>query len=186
MFMSGSNYNRAIVYCGWGQIWVDELRHHFQYSLLPDFPKIFIGPPKELDEIGNFVSDAFLVEHVYRTNSLLRKTEFYEQLPDKFNSYVFLDSDTIVLDDISLGFEKAELHDLAITPAPHYTLGAFWGFDKVLKEENLQTTVMQYNTGVIFFKKTIELRYCLTRGKNLLLNILILPMTSPFLRLLWR
>lgn len=90
----------------------------------------------------------------FHTNGLIRKTEIFNLIPNSYDSFVFLDTDTIVLDDISLGFEKAKKFGICVSPAPHYSLDQFFGFDKIMQAENIQISgQLQYNTGVIFFNK---------------------------------
>jgi len=56
-----------------------------------------------------------------------------------------------VIDDISLGFEKAEKHGIAIAPAPHYSLADFRDFRQIMVAEGVTPKgQLVYNTGVIF------------------------------------
>ena len=61
-------------------------------------------------------------------DGLLRKTELINFLPENYDSFLFLDSDTVVISDIEMGFTKAELFGIAASPAPHYSLDHSWGF----------------------------------------------------------
>jgi len=80
-----------------------------------------------------------------------KKTEFFTCLPKQIETALFLDADTRVIDDISLGFEKAEQHGMAMVPAPHYSLADFRDFRQVmLKEEVTPLGQIIYNSGVIF------------------------------------
>lgn len=82
---------------------------------------------------------------------LLRKCELFEHLPEGYDAFCFLDTDTIILGDISLGFEKAMLHGIAMSPAPHYSLDHFWGFAGAMNAESVALKgQLQYNSGVIF------------------------------------
>ena len=91
----------------------------------------------------------------FETTGLLRKAEMLKFLPESYDAYLFLDSDTVVLEDISLGFEKAEKFSIAVSPAPHYSLDQFWGFDRILESQGIPCKgQLQYNTGVIFFKNS--------------------------------
>jgi hypothetical protein len=80
-----------------------------------------------------------------------RKTEFFQHLPEQIETALLLDADTRVIGDISLGFEKAEQHGMAIVPAPHYSLADFRDFREVMLNEGV-TPLGQiiYNSGVIF------------------------------------
>jgi hypothetical protein len=84
-----------------------------------------------------------------------RKAELWKFLPKGHPSYLFLDSDTWVLDDISYAFEKAEQFGLAMVQANEYLLDQFKRFSGVLREEGVAPRgLAQFNTGVIFFAKT--------------------------------
>ena len=72
-------------------------------------------------------------------------------MPKQIGTALLLDADTRVIDDISLGFEKAEKHGIAMVPAPHYCLADFRSFGEVMLKEGV-TPLGQviYNSGVIF------------------------------------
>ena len=72
--------------------------------------------------------------------SLLDKSAMFELSP--FESTLFLDTDTVVLDRLDYGFEKAEQHGLAccINECPWARRYADIGGDQI-----------EYNTGVLFF-----------------------------------
>ena len=86
-----------------------------------------------------------------------RKSEMWRWLPERHESFLFLDTDTRVLTDVSLGFEKAKQHGIAMAPAAHYCLDQFWGFDEVMRKEGVRPRgQLQYNSGVIFFERSPE------------------------------
>jgi hypothetical protein len=69
------------------------------------------------------------------------------------DTLLFLDVDTRVVGDISLGFDKAERHGIAMAQAPHYSLDYFKSFSVVMREEGLEPRgQLLYNSGVIFFR----------------------------------
>lgn len=72
--------------------------------------------------------------------SLLDKPAMFERSP--FESTLFLDTDTVVLDRLDFGFEKAERHGLAccICESP-------WA----RRFGDLHGDIVEYNTGVLFF-----------------------------------
>ena len=83
--------------------------------------------------------------------SLQRKTEVGRYLPQSYDAWLILDGDTVVLDDISFGFEMALKYGVAIVPAPLYDLDTFRGFEGVLEAKQVGfKNRLQYNTGVIF------------------------------------
>lgn len=93
-----------------------------------------------------------IVRTDFEADGLQRKCGMLELLPTGYDAFCFLDTDAIVIGDISYGFEKALLHGIAASPAPHYSLDHFWGFHAVMAAESLPCHgQLQYNTGVIFF-----------------------------------
>jgi hypothetical protein len=77
--------------------------------------------------------------------SLLDKAAMFAFTP--FDTTLFLDTDTVVLDRLDFGFEKAERHGLAccINECPWARRYADIGGDQI-----------EYNTGVLFFTKEAE------------------------------
>jgi hypothetical protein len=55
------------------------------------------------------------------------------------------------LKDVTFGFKMAELHGMALAPAPHYSLEHFHSFDRVMTHVDVPTCGQYiYNSGVIF------------------------------------
>ena len=75
------------------------------------------------------------------------KTCMYDRSP--FDTTLFLDTDTTVLDDLSYGFELAEKHTVALGLEP-----ACYADRWPINERQ----ILEYNTGVIFFRKCEVLR----------------------------
>ena len=72
-------------------------------------------------------------------------------MPEEIQTALLLDADIRVIDDVSLGFEKAEKYGMAIVPAPHYSLADFRDFREVmLKESVTPRGQIIYNSGVLF------------------------------------
>jgi len=95
----------------------------------------------------------FGVEHTLIENDGLAvdaygdKALMYRETP--YESTVFLDTDTVVLGDLSFGFEMAEKHGIAISIAPACYAGR-WDTDL--------GDAVEYNTGVVFFRKSPEVQ----------------------------
>ncbi|OCQ90651.1 hypothetical protein BCD64_28745 [Nostoc sp. MBR 210] len=139
---------RAIIFLAWGEKYINEVLNCIKESHLPDYDKILITD--QISEVPK--CELKVIRADFKTNSLLRKAELIDFLPNNYDSYLFLDSDTIVISDIKMGFTKAEIHGIAASPAPHYSLNHFWGFDKIMELEGVsKSSQLQYNTGVIFF-----------------------------------
>jgi hypothetical protein len=82
------------------------------------------------------------VERLPEGSTLLDKSKMFDLSP--FEETVFLDADTIVLGDLSFGFEMAERHGIAcsICECP-------WA----RRYPSIEGDVVEYNTGVIFFNR---------------------------------
>lgn len=88
----------------------------------------------------------------FRLAGKMRKAELVHYLPNDVDTLLYLDVDVRVIGDVSLGFEKAEQHGLAMAQAAHYSLDAFQNFRSVMESEGFAPRgQLQYNTGVIFF-----------------------------------
>ena len=145
---------RAIIFMAWGETFVREVENCIGRSNWgADFDVILLTD--EATSIGKMQEKLTgVVRCDFRMSGYLRKTEMMRYVPDGYDSFLFLDSDTVVVEDISLGFEMAERFQIAMSPAPHYSLESFWGFDRIMRAEGVRCAgQMQYNTGVIFFQK---------------------------------
>ena len=79
------------------------------------------------------------------------RQSFFNCLPEEIETALFLDADTRVIDDVSLGFEKAEQHGIAIVAAPHYSLADFRDFRQVMLNEGVKPLgQIIYNSDVMF------------------------------------
>ncbi len=102
----------------------------------------------------------------------LAKLCVVENLPDDFDSFLYLDSDTVVLKDLTLGFEMAERHGIAMAPASHYSLDHFQGFGEVMRHAGVPLRGQyQYNAGVIFFTRRPAVMAVLDKWKVLALRL---------------
>ncbi|HEV3147222.1 MAG TPA: hypothetical protein VGZ24_01105, partial [Chthoniobacterales bacterium] len=143
------NGNRAIVFFAWGTDYVERVAACIRESRLPDYPIIVVTDTET--STSGLPSRVEVVRLVFELSGKAKKAEFFGRVPEKFGTTVFLDADTRVIDDVSLGFEKAEKHGIAIAPAPHYSLADFRDFRQIMTEEGVQPLgQMVYNTGVIF------------------------------------
>lgn len=155
--LSGKKFmkNYAVVFLAWGEKYLKEVEHCVSQSkALLEYDLILItDSDTDIKDLSCDFED--VIRASFETKGLLRKAEILKFLPNKYDVYLFLDSDTAVIEDISLGFEKAEKFSIAMSPAPHYSLDHFWGFDRIMKLEGVPCKgQIQYNTGVIFFKNT--------------------------------
>jgi len=141
--------NRAIIFFGWGAKYIDLVTHCIRESRLPPYP-IFLITDTATD-VGGLPAGIEVVRHDSQLSGKPRKTEFFLCLPEQIQTALLLDADTRVIGDVSLGFEKAEKHGIAMVPAPHYSLADFRDFRQVMLKEGV-TPLGQiiYNSGVIF------------------------------------
>lgn len=84
----------------------------------------------------------------------MRKPEALSQIvPDGHSVLLFLDSDTVVIDNIDFGFEQAAKHGLAISIASNYSLADYYGTSDVMLKEGVSVAGQSlYNSGVIFYR----------------------------------
>jgi hypothetical protein len=147
--MSMKKLNRAIVFPAWGAEWMDRVASCIRESRLPSYP-IFMMTDAATDA-GGLPAGIEVIRRDCQLSGKARKTEFFNCLPEEIETALLLDADTRVIDDISLGFEKAEQHGIAIVPAPHYSLADFRDFRQVmLKEGVMPLGQVIYNSGVMF------------------------------------
>jgi hypothetical protein len=158
--------DRAIVFFAWGADYVERVAACVRESRLPDYPIVVVT---DTETSTNALSRKVeVVRLVFELSGKARKAEFFARAPENMGTVLFLDADTRVIDDVSLGFQKAETHGIAIAPAPHYSLADFRDFHQVMIKEGVTPLgQMIYNTGVIFaahrpdvravFDRTLEL-----------------------------
>jgi hypothetical protein len=78
-------------------------------------------------------------------------------LPAGYDTYLFLDADTVVLRDVSLGFDKAAKFGIALAPAPTYSLDEYHLTGTILERESVPLAgQLLYNSGVMFFSNRIH------------------------------
>jgi hypothetical protein len=104
----------------------------------------------------------------FKLTSYLRKCELYRLLPADYETFLFLDVDTTVIGDISLGFDKARKYGIAMAQAPRYALERFQGFDEIMRAAGVTPRgQLQFNSGVIFFHRTPAVEAVLLKWESL-------------------
>jgi hypothetical protein len=146
---------RALVYFFWGDVHTREASASARTSMANTLlPSVAITSASTASSLPDDMPFSQVVTTVLRHDGLLAKADLYRHLPEEFDSFLFLDSDATVIDDVSYGFEKAETFGIAAAMAPHYSLDYFWGFDRVLTSAGVRcASQMQYNTGALFFSR---------------------------------
>ena len=142
--------SRAIVFFAWGAKYIDQVASCIRESQLPKYP-IFVITDAVTD-VSGLPPDVEVVRRDCQLSGKAIKTELLMCLSEKIETALLLDADTRVIGDVSLGFEKAERHGIAMAPAPHYSLADFRDFRQIMLSEGV-TPLGQiiYNSGVIFF-----------------------------------
>jgi hypothetical protein len=159
---------RAIIFIAWGEKYIEEVRNCItKSSCIDQYDLILITDKSTHTEcLDNKIEQ--IIRADFGAQGLVKKAELIKYLPDIYESFLLLDSDTIVIEDIGFGFEMAEKHGLALSPAPHYSLDYFWGFGEIMKREGVNCKgQLQYNTGVVFFKNSHIAREVLHRWMEL-------------------
>jgi hypothetical protein len=181
--------NRAVVYLFWGQQFLAEaVRSATSARKHLSLPIIAITDEHTAPsaEATSQVFDRVIVRTPH-VRSNLAKADLYHLLPNEFDSFLFLDSDTVVLADVGHGFLKAEQYGLAAVMAPHYSLNSFWDFGRVLAHVGQpELDQLLYNSGVLFFARSTEVERLMRRWSDLCGDIgarLSYSRDQPFLTL---
>jgi hypothetical protein len=156
---------RAAIWFCWGSEYLDLA---VQSASSVDMDRFLICPHEDLTDsvAAHFTGTICPASGLSR--KLRDKSKMFGLTPDGYDSFVFLDADTRVLGDLSFAFEKAEQHGIAMAPAPNYNLSEVPGFASVFEEVGQQRAdQMQYNSGVIFFRRTEKVREVFTRWQEL-------------------
>ena len=159
---------RAILFVAWGEFFVQEVLECIAESELPDCPLYLMC---DLETPVPPAAGLEVIRVPFSLGGKLRKAELGAHLPEEVDSWLFLDSDTRVVGDLGLGFDKAEEHGLALALAPHCTLEAFHGFGAVMDAEGVaRRGQVQFNTGVVFFRRGESVDGVLRRWHELCLR----------------
>lgn len=146
-------WRRAIVYMVWGEKYIQQACESARSASFMGIPLILItdeGGREFLPRDHPF--DRLQFVENFRSYDMRVKSTLYKYLPREFDSFLFLDSDTHILKDVSLGFDKAEQYGIALCPATHYCLSSHHDFRRIMLANNLPDAgQMQYNSGVYFF-----------------------------------
>lgn len=141
---------RTIVFLAWGDAFINNVGRCIAESRLPDYPILLITDNET--DVACLPSHVSVLRRDLMFPGKLAKLELLAAVPDDLETVLFLDVDTRVIGDISLGFEKAERHGVAMAAAPHYSLEDFRSFRSVMVREGVSPCgQMIYNSGVIFF-----------------------------------
>jgi hypothetical protein len=141
--------DRSILFVVWGEKHVDGVRRCVEESRLPDYP-IHLVTDRETDT-SSLPPAISVTRRDFSLRWTRRKLEVYTSLPPDVGTVMVVDSDVRVLADISLPFEKAERHGIAMAPAPHYSLPNFRDFGEFMLRKGIAPrSELVYNAGIVW------------------------------------
>ena len=178
---------RAIVWFCWGERFIGEAIDSARSAAAIEADRFLITDAEGAQYAkGNAAFTSIVQTQLIYANNL-DKSRLVDFLPDGYETYLFLDSDTKIVGDVSLGFAKAEQHGIAMASAPNYNLPEFFNFARIMRELGVEPAdQMMYNTGVIFFHLTAAVRHVLERWRDLCATLGVkndFPRDQPFLTL---
>jgi hypothetical protein len=147
---------RAIVFLAWGEKHIAEMWKCIGESELPDYPLFLITNEGTSVDVADDRLTVLRVDFkLMGRKGHARCGELWDHIPPGFDTYLYLDVDTRVIGDITLGFEKAEQHGMALAQAAHYSLEHFRNYSEVMIQEGLEPHgQLVYGAGVIFFSRS--------------------------------
>jgi len=139
----------TVVYMAWGEKYIEQIANSIRSSTLPDANICVITD--ESTPTSCLPNDVQIVRKSIDIKGKLTKLLLISLLPENLGTVLFLDVDTAVTGDVSLGFEKAEQYGVAMSAAPHYSLEHFRNFGIVMDREGVpRKGQLLYNSGVMF------------------------------------
>ena len=167
--MQKAKKKRGIVFLAWGKKYIELMKINIHKGQLPNYPIFLITD--ENTQVDQFDARLTIIRTKFKLigrKGHARKSELWENLPEGFDSMLFLDVDTRVLGDISLGFDKAEKFGIAMAQAAHYSLDYFNNYSRIMAEEGIKPQgQLLYNSGVIFFSITPSVEEVFKLYRNL-------------------
>ncbi|MFT6970618.1 MAG: lipopolysaccharide biosynthesis glycosyltransferase [Roseivirga sp.] len=158
---------RVILFVAWGNEHLAHLSATVSKTGFPGYPIYLLTDNESKLDKPELFNKVLRID--FELNGLLRKTEMWNFFPKEDNTtFLFLDTDTVILGDISLGFEKAERFGMAIAQAAHYSMDQVLNFSEIMKKEGVESKgQLQYNSGVIFFRLNEKVRQVFERSYQL-------------------
>jgi hypothetical protein len=116
---------RAIVWFCWGERFISEAIDSARSAAAIEADRVLITDAEGATYAkGNPAFTSIIHTRLIHANNL-DKSRLIDLLPVGYDTFLFLDTDTKIVGDVSLGFEKAEQHGIAMAPAPNYNLRDF-------------------------------------------------------------
>ncbi len=147
---------RAVVFLAWGNQHIQMMQRCINSPCFPHYPTFLITDEHtEVDEPLGRLHVRRVAFNLMGHKGHARKGELWEHLPADYDTFLFLDVDTQVLGDLSLGFDKAEQFGVAMAQAAHYSLEHFRSYEEVMIREGVEPRgQLVFGSGVIFFSRT--------------------------------
>jgi hypothetical protein len=178
---------KAIIWLCWGERFIDEAAASARSATAIAADRILITDAAGAAYAKANTAFTSVVETQLVHGNNLEKSRLIDLLPDGYDTFLYLDTDTLIVGDVGLGFAKAERHGMAMAPAPNYNLPEFFNFAHIMRELDVEPAdQMMYNSGVIFFRLTPAVRQVLERWRDLCAEIGAkknVPRDQPFLTL---
>lgn len=159
---------RAIIWLCWGEEFIRDAIESSRSTLPIEADRVLItdaaGAMCATDSAA--FSSVIPIEPIYRNN--LEKSRLVDLIPHGYDTYLYLDTDTRVIGDVTLGFDKAERHGIALAPAPNYNLNEYFNFARLMPRFGVEPAdQFMFNAGIIYFHMTATVRQVLERWRDL-------------------
>lgn len=151
----GKQWRRAIVYMAWGEKYIQQACQNARSASFMKIPIILITDSANRHLVAqNHPFNEIKVIEKFRSYDMLSKSTIFDIAPQEYDSLLYLDTDTVIIKDISFGFEQAEKHGIALCPATSYCLPSHHDFHRIMLDSGLSnSSQLQYNAGVHFFTR---------------------------------
>jgi hypothetical protein len=145
--------DRAVIWVNWGTSEELMLQRSTKSAEAHTNADFFVISDSEL----HLPESVKRIPHQFSSRGFARKAEaLAHAVPGGYSTYLFLDADTVVLDDISFGFEQAKRFGIAIAAAPTYLLDEYHRTAEILEKEGIGAHgQLLFSTGVFFFSHEI-------------------------------
>jgi hypothetical protein len=159
---------RAIVWLCWGEEFIRDAIESARSTLAIEADRVLItdtaGALRATD--SKAFSSVIPIELIHRNN--LEKSRLVDLIPQGYDTFLYLDTDTRIIGDVTLGFNKAEQHGIAMAPAPNYNLNEYFNFARLMPQLGVEPAdQFMFNAGIIYFHLTPAVRQVLERWRDL-------------------
>lgn len=148
-------WRRAIVYMVWGEKFILEAVRNASSATFMGIPLVLIADRASQGFIPEkHPFNRIKIVENFRSYDWLNKSTLWDNLPEEFNRFLYLDTDTVILKHVFFGFEQAEKYGIAASQATSYCLPSHHDFRRIMTASGLPDAgQLQYNAGVYFFTR---------------------------------